>query len=41
VRRTGFTVDVLLHRSEYGMTNMVGAIGEDVHVAVSFEGTKK
>jgi len=41
VQRTGFTVDLVLRRSEYGMDRMVGPVGDEVYIAVSFEGTKK
>lgn len=41
VHRTGFTVDLDLRRSEFGMDRMVGPVGDEVKIGVSFEGTKK
>jgi len=41
VQRTGFTTDAVLRRSEYGMDRMVGPVGEEVYISVSFEGVKK
>jgi polyisoprenoid-binding protein YceI len=41
VQRTGFSMEVVLKRSEFGMTKFAEALGDDVHVAISFEGTKK
>jgi polyisoprenoid-binding protein YceI len=41
-RRTGYSTELTLKRSEYGMEDrMPGFIGDVVHVAVSFEGVKK
>jgi len=39
--RTGYSTDLVLKRSNYGMNTMVGPIGDDVHVSISFEGVKK
>jgi polyisoprenoid-binding protein YceI len=41
VQRTGYSTDLVLKRSEFDMTKFNEALGEDVHVAISFEGTKK
>lgn len=41
VRRTGFTTNVVLKRSEFGMKTMVGPVGDDVYLSISFEGIKK
>jgi polyisoprenoid-binding protein YceI len=41
VNRIGFTTELVLKRSDYGMDKMLIAIGDDVHIAISFEGTKK
>jgi polyisoprenoid-binding protein YceI len=41
MQRTGFTTELILKRSEFGMDKMVGPVGDDVHVAISFEGVKK
>jgi polyisoprenoid-binding protein YceI len=40
-QRTGFAGDLILRRGEFGMTNMANAIGDEVYISVSFEGTKK
>lgn len=41
VQRTGFTTELALKRSEFGMEKMVGPIGDDVLISISFEGVKK
>jgi polyisoprenoid-binding protein YceI len=41
VHRTGFTAEMTLKRSAYGITKFAEAVGDDVHITVSFEGTKK
>jgi polyisoprenoid-binding protein YceI len=41
VQRTGFSTELVLKRSEFGMVKFSEALGEDVHIAVSFEGTRK
>jgi len=41
VQRTGFSTEFKIKRSEFGMDKMLEAIGDDVFLAVSFEGTKK
>ena len=41
VQRTGYTTELTLKRSEFGMDKMLEAVGDDVHISVSFEGTKK
>lgn len=41
VQRTGFTAELVLKRGDYGIDKFAGAVGEDIHIAVSFEGTKK
>ena len=38
--RTGFSCQTTLKRSEYGMTNMLPAIGDEVAVTISFEGLR-
>ena len=38
--RTGWETKVDLKRSDYGMTGMQGAVGDDVHVIFSFEAVK-
>ena len=41
VKRTGFTTELVLKRSDFGMAKLAEAIADNVHVAISFEGTKK
>jgi polyisoprenoid-binding protein YceI len=41
VQRTGFVADFTIKRSDFGMNKMLEAIGDEVHVQLSFEGTKK
>jgi polyisoprenoid-binding protein YceI len=41
VRRTGFSTELIVKRSEFGMSKFTEMLGDDVHVAISFEGTKK
>jgi polyisoprenoid-binding protein YceI len=41
VQRTGFSMEFVLKRSEFDMKKFGEMLGDDVHVAVSFEGTKK
>jgi polyisoprenoid-binding protein YceI len=41
VQRTGFSTDLIVKRSEFGMDKFLEMLSDEVHVAVSFEGTKK
>src|SRR6266851_1824940 len=43
VPRTGYSTELIINRSEFGVgkAQFANALGEDVHVAISFEGTKK
>lgn len=41
VQRTGYSAEFKIKRSDYGMDKMLEAIGDDVLISVSFEGTKK
>lgn len=41
VQRIGYTTNVVLKRSEFGMNTMVGPVGDDVYLSISFEGIKK
>jgi polyisoprenoid-binding protein YceI len=41
VQRTGFSTDLIVKRSEFGMDKFQEMLTDEVHVAVSFEGTKK
>ncbi len=42
-QRTGYSTELTLKRSEFGVGSpkFAGALGDDVYIAVSFEGTKK
>jgi len=39
--RIGYTADLKLKRSDFGMSGLIGPVGDDVFIAVSFEGIKK
>jgi polyisoprenoid-binding protein YceI len=39
--RSGFNCQTKLKRSEFGMTKMVGPIGDEVAITISFEGVRK
>lgn len=41
VMRTGYSGEVTLKRSDFGMDKMLEAVGDEVHIAISFEGTQK
>jgi polyisoprenoid-binding protein YceI len=43
VPRTGYSTELIIKRSEFGVgkEQFANALGEDVHVAISFEGVKK
>jgi polyisoprenoid-binding protein YceI len=41
VQRTGYSAMFEVKRSDFGMDKMLEAIGDDVHVSISFEGAKK
>jgi polyisoprenoid-binding protein YceI len=41
VHRTGYFAEFTIKRSDFGMDKMLEAIGNDIHVQLSFEGTKK
>ena len=41
VTRTGFTTELTLKRSEFGIDKFSPMLGEDVTALISFEGTKK
>jgi polyisoprenoid-binding protein YceI len=41
VHRTGFSAEVAVKRSDFGVTKFAGAVGDNVYIEVSFEGTKK
>jgi polyisoprenoid-binding protein YceI len=41
VQRIGYTTTLTLKRSDFGMTELVGPVGDEVHLDISFEGVKK
>jgi polyisoprenoid-binding protein YceI len=41
VHRIGFTTDLVLKRSEFGMNNALGPIGDDVHIAIGLQGMRR
>jgi polyisoprenoid-binding protein YceI len=41
VTRTGFSTELTVKRTDFGMDKLVGPAGDEVHIAVSFEGTRK
>ena len=41
VHRTGFSAELSVKRSEFGITKFAGAVGENVYIELSFEGKKK
>jgi polyisoprenoid-binding protein YceI len=41
VKRIGFSTDLILKRSAFGMNKMLPAIGDEVHVSIAFEGVKQ
>ena len=41
VQRTGYSTELSIKRSEFGMDKLTDAIGDTVYLAISFEGVKK
>ncbi len=41
MQRTGFSTELVLRRSDFGMDKMLEAVGDEIKVAISFEGVKK
>jgi polyisoprenoid-binding protein YceI len=41
VQRTGFSTELVLKRSSFGIDKFTQAVSDDVHIAISFEGTRK
>jgi polyisoprenoid-binding protein YceI len=41
VTRTGYSGEFTIKRSDFGMGKMLEAIGDDINIQLSFEGTKK
>jgi polyisoprenoid-binding protein YceI len=39
-QRTGYSTELTVKRSDFGMSKMLEMIGDDVKIAISFEGTK-
>ena len=39
--RTGFATELTIKRSDYGMTNMLDIVGDEVELLISFEGTEQ
>ena len=39
--RTGFSADFVINRTDFGVGKNMQMLGEDVHVSIGFEGTKK
>lgn len=38
MQRTGFSTELVLKRSEFGIDKFAEAVGDDVHISISFEG---
>jgi len=41
VQRTGYSTELVLKRSDFGVDKFKEAVGDEVYVSISFEGTKK
>jgi len=41
VQRTGFSTELTIKRADYGMDKGIEAVGNEVYIAISFEGVKK
>lgn len=41
VQRTGFSTELMVKRSEFGIDKLAEAVGDEVHISISFEGTRK
>jgi polyisoprenoid-binding protein YceI len=41
VQRTGFSTELVVKRSEFGIEKFAEAVGNEVHISISFEGTRK
>jgi polyisoprenoid-binding protein YceI len=41
IQRTGFSAELSVKRSEFGITKFAEAVGDNVYIELSFEGTKK
>jgi polyisoprenoid-binding protein YceI len=41
VRRIGFTTDLAIKRTEFGMDKLVGAVGDEIYISIGLEGVHK
>ncbi len=41
VQRTGFSTDLILKRSAFGMDKMLNALGDEIPISIGFQGVKK
>jgi len=41
VQRTGYSTELKIKRSDFGIDQMLDALGDEVHIAISLEATKK
>ena len=41
IKRTGFTTELTLKRSDFGMDKFAGMISDETHVSIGMEGTRK
>jgi polyisoprenoid-binding protein YceI len=41
MQRTGFSTELVLKRAEFGIDKFPDMLGDDVHISISFEGTRK
>ena len=41
VHRTGYSAELAIKRSEFGISKFAGAVADNVHIEMSFEGTRK
>jgi polyisoprenoid-binding protein YceI len=41
MQRIGFTTDLVLKRSEFGMDKMLNALGDEVHISIGLEGLRR
>jgi polyisoprenoid-binding protein YceI len=41
VHRTGYSAEFTIKRSEFGINKFAGAVADNVHIELSFEGTRK
>ena len=41
VQRTGYSAELKIKRADFGMDKLAPAVGDDVYIAISFEGVQK